>query len=87
MYSRSGVPRAKEGPAATRPRKETTMKKYQVHWARSNRADEIVALRSHAMTHLERASAEAEAASITPPRPDLVTIVCEVISHPPRAAR
>jgi len=58
------------------------MTKYQVHWARSNRADEIVALRSHAMTHLDPASAELEAASITPLRPDLVTIVCEVISHP-----
>jgi hypothetical protein len=70
-----------------------TMKKYQVHWARANRADEIVALRSHAIKHLDHASAEAEAASISPPRADLVTIVCEVISHPsspaasPRAAR
>jgi len=60
---------------------------YQVHWAKANRADEIVALRSHAIKHLDPASASAEAASITPPRPDLVTIVCEVISHPPRAAR
>jgi len=66
------------------------MAKYQVHWAMANRADEIVALRSHAMTHLDPASAAAEAASITPLRANLVTIVCEVISHPsspPRAAR
>jgi hypothetical protein len=50
---------------------------YEVHWARSNRADEVIALRSNARQHADHQSAEAEARTLTPPRPTLVPIVVE----------
>lgn len=51
---------------------------YEVHWARSNRADEMVALRRGAKKHMSLAEAEQEARQIRPPRPNLVPLVVEV---------
>ena len=57
---------------------------YEVHWARTNRADKLVAMRSGAQRHATPAEAAAEAATICPPRPDLVPVVVEVRRVAPR---
>lgn len=54
--------------------------KYEVHWARSNRADEIVALRRGAISHKSAEEAELESRTLTPPKPTLVPIVVAVRS-------
>lgn len=51
---------------------------YEVHWARSNAADKVVALRQGAQRHANRESAEREARELVPPRADLAPLVCEV---------
>lgn len=56
---------------------------YEVHWAYSNRADQVVALRRGAQKHSTHEAAELEARSITPMRANLVTIVVEVRSSKP----
>jgi monoamine oxidase len=51
---------------------------YEVHWASSNRADEMVAFRTGAVRHGSREAAEAEARIIKPPHATIVPIVVEV---------
>jgi len=51
---------------------------YEVHWAGANRADELSALRHGAKRHATYEAALVESREITPPEPDLVTIVVEV---------
>lgn len=54
---------------------------YEVHWAISNRADEVAALRTGAHRYERREDAEAERRTIRPPKPDLVALVVEVRSR------
>jgi len=51
---------------------------YEIHWARANRADEIVGMRPGAARYATRAEAELAARAITPPRADVVSLVVEV---------
>lgn len=56
---------------------------YAVHWARANQADTVVALRSGAQQHDCYEAAEAEALTMTAPRPDVVPIVSRVVRYSP----
>lgn len=60
---------------------------YEVHWAQANRADVLVATRAHATRHLTRDAAEAEARTLSLPRPTVVPIVVEVRTHVAPARR
>ena len=51
---------------------------FEVHWARANAADKVVALRRAPIRHATREDARREAVTISPPWPGAVTIVCEV---------
>ena len=57
---------------------------YEVHWAASNRADQLMALREGARRHEQRQDAEAEAGTLrsgpASSRGDIVPIVVEVQS-------
>lgn len=51
---------------------------YEVHWASSNCADQMVAFRRGAKKHKTKYEAELEARKVKPTSPDIVPIVCEV---------
>lgn len=76
-------PHGRERPTMT----STTTTWYEVHWARSNRADEMIALRrGHATKHGTLREALAEAATLVPTRANLVAIATEVRCVSYRAA-
>jgi hypothetical protein len=53
---------------------------YEIHWARSNRCDEIAAMRTGARRHERRSEAEAEAVTLrSGPRDSLGTVVPIVV--------
>jgi hypothetical protein len=57
---------------------------YEVHFARSNRADLVSAARANVTRHETYEAALEESRLVVPPRPDLVTLVCEVRTFRPR---
>lgn len=56
----------------------TVITHYEVHWAHANQADKVCALRRTPTRHATREEAEREARTLSPPRADIVTIVCDV---------